>query len=282
MLFPFFVSKKTELLAIMKRFLQLVLIFFLSTYLIAIGMLFFLQKKIIFQPKQLHKNYTYTFETPYQEFYLKGKDNANINALFFKSTQINPKGIILYFHGNADNLQRWGKYHIDFTSRGYDFFAIDYHGYGKSDGEVGEQAMYSDAQLAYNWAIQRYPKERIIIYGRSLGSGAASHLAAQEDARMLVLETPFNNIAGAFNDRPYTPTMPFEFKYRFPNDKNIQKVKYPIYIFHGTNDWVVPYQSAQKLKPFLKKEDIFFTIQGGKHKNLNTFAAYHQHLDHIL
>ncbi|MFY8035644.1 MAG: alpha/beta hydrolase, partial [Cyclobacteriaceae bacterium] len=53
-------------------------------------------------------------------------------------------------------------------------------------------------------------------------------------------------------------------------------------IFHGTNDWVVPLRSAEKLKPLLAPNDQFFLIEGGSHRNLREFAAYHQHLAEVL
>ena len=42
------------------------------------------------------------------------------------------KGAVLFFHGNAGNLQGWGKYARHFTDLGYDFYLFDYRGYGKS------------------------------------------------------------------------------------------------------------------------------------------------------
>lgn len=263
----------------MKRILYITLAF-IATYILLMGMLLMLQKKLIFLPKLLPQDHQFQFDKPFEEVFLKGK-NATINALFFK-TSMESKGIVLYFHGNADNLQRWGRYQADFTSRGYDFFAIDYQGFGKSTGSLGEENMYADAQLAYDWVKERYLTSDIVIYGRSLGTGVASYLATQQDAKMLILETPFNNIKGAMEYRWYCPRILFELDYQFPNDEYLPQIDYPIYIFQGTDDQIVPYRSAEQLLPLLKKDDHFFTIEGGKHKNLNTFEEYYEHLNRIL
>jgi alpha-beta hydrolase superfamily lysophospholipase len=243
------------------------------------------QKQIIFHPRSLAADYQYRFEEQFEEFFLPTSDGEKINTLYFKSKTTSngaPKGIVLYFHGNADNLQRWGKHAADFTSRNYDFALIDYRGFGKSTGTINENAMYKDAQLLYNWALQKYPAQQIVIYGRSLGTAVASGLAAQVAAKALILETPFYNIKSVFDTQVPFLKMPFEMHYQFPTDAFVQKVKYPIHIIHGTKDEIVPYKCAILLKNVIKSTDEFITIEGGKHKNLNTFQQYYDCLDKWL
>ncbi len=242
-----------------------------------------LQKYIIFRPVGLSTSYSYDFDATFEELFLQTLDGEHINALHFTTTATIRKGIILYFHGNADNLKRWGKLHQDFLPLGYDFFIMDYRSYGKSTGEVSEMNMYKDAQLVYNYVRKRYPYDKIVIYGRSLGSAVASHIASQNPARQLILETPFDNMYNLF--RTHTRNLfplPSELVYKFPNDYHIRQVKYPIYIYQGTHDRVVPYQVAERLKPHLKASDEFIRIDQGNHRNLNTFPLYRHHLTEIL
>jgi len=256
-----------------------ILIFLIVLYVVSIGLVYVLQKYIIFLPKKLAPDYVFKFSDPYEEFFLRASDGAQINALYFNDAN-NQKGVVLYFHGNADNLQRWGKYRLDFTERGYDVLYMDYRGFGKSTGEQLEHLMYEDARMAYDWLLKKYEAKDIIIYGRSLGTAFASELASQVPARMLILETPFDNMQNVMESR--APLILPQFKYRFPNDEFIQKVKYPIYIFHGTADKIVPYEIATNLKVFLKTGDDFFTIENGKHKNLNTFVTYQKYMTQLL
>lgn len=240
-----------------------------------------LQKYIIFQSDQLESDYEFVFEKSFKEFFIKTIDGEQINMLLFK-TEIPRKGLVIYFHGNADNLQRWGRYQKDFTTRGYDILLLDYRGYGKSTGKSNEQKFYEDAKLIYDWATQRYSKDKIIIYGRSLGTGVASNLATQVDAQKVILETPFNNINDLFQIKSSIFYLPFRLKYNFPNDVHLKKIQEPVFIFAGTEDWVVPPRSTKKLKPFLKSSDRYIEIEGGGHKNLNEFEKYHRVLDEIL
>jgi fermentation-respiration switch protein FrsA (DUF1100 family) len=67
-----------------------------------------------------------------------------------------------------------------------------------------------------------------------------------------------------------------------PTFEYLPKVNAPITIFHGTNDGVIPYRNANKLKKVLKEKDQFITIEGGWHNNLNDYPLFHQKLDAIL
>ncbi len=241
------------------------------------------QRQIIFQGDPLPLDHTFQFEleTPFEEHFLSTPDGISLNALYF-STLLPRKGAILYFHGNADNLQRWGQYSADLTQRGYDVFMIDYRAYGKSGGETDEAAYYRDAQLAYDWLLKKFPPEQILLYGRSLGASIASQLATKVKARCLILETPFDNIQHAMETSMPVLYLPWPLDYHFNNDQHIPLVPYPIYIFHGTKDLVVPYRSAAQLKPLLKFTDTFYTIEGGGHKDLGTFLSFQESLNQIL
>ena len=249
-------------------------------YFLALLLIYVFQDKIVFQPSKLDEHYTFRFKDNFEELWIETEDQLKINALYFQVTK--PKGVILYLHGNRGNLQRWAQYYSDFTPRGYDFLAIDYRGYGKSEGEPSETGLYKDASAAYQWLLNKYPSDQIIIYGRSLGTGVACELASRVPSKLIILETPFNSIKGATRHAWPFLWNPFEPRNQFPNDQRLPKISEPVYIIQGTKDRVVPYESAVKLKPGLKSGDQFFVIEGGRHKNLNTFPEYYQYLDSIL
>ena len=146
--------------------------------------LFFFQEKLIFRPITLPQDFVYNFSNPFEELFLKAEDGAVINALHFKKE--NPKGIILYFHGNAGNLARWGKITEFFVEKDYDVLVMDYRTYGKSTGKLSEQALYSDAQMCYNYVLKQYEESEIIVYGRSLGTGMATYLASNNNPKQLI------------------------------------------------------------------------------------------------
>ena len=241
-------------------------------YLILLAGFYLFQDRFVFQSKRLPKNYTFTFDQPFEE-HVVSANNDTLNVLLFKTTQP-ARGLILYFHGNADNLQRWGNYAIDFTSHGYDILMVDYRGYGKSTGTPNETVLYSDAQVVLSWVKSNLPYRKLILYGRSLGSAVASNLALTSNPDLLILETPFDELNSAL----YT----FSSRYKFPTKDFLSKVTCKKVIIHGTSDWVVPLSSALRLKPLLKEGDEFVVIKGGSHNNLRDFSDYHKTVKEAL
>ncbi len=236
--------------------------------------LYFFQDKLIFQAVKLGRDHTFSFGQPYEEHFIATQEGNEINALWFKPAD--PKGLVIYFHGNADNLQRWGQYAVDITNLKYEVLMIDYRGYGKSNGEPSEKMLYEDAALVWDWAKGRTDHKKIVIYGRSLGSAVATHLAADVQPSLLLLETPFDELKGGTWLRYLLSVVPL--RSRFPTKDYLGKVAGKVVIFHGTDDWVVNLKSAERLKPLLKETDEFVIIPEGRHRNLRDFDLYHTKL----
>ncbi len=257
------------------------LLIVLSGYVIIILGMYLLQEKLIFLPTQLPQEHTYTFEQPFTEFFLEAKDGSKLNALHFEVE--NPKGVILYFHGNAGNLDRWGEITSFFTQFNYDVVVMDYRTYGKSTGKLSEKSLYKDAQLFYDYILKRYPENEITVYGRSLGTTFATYVASTNQPKKLVLETPFYSMTNVAKKRfPFLPVAQL-LKYRFPTNTFINKTNCPVVIFHGTDDSVVPYESGKKLSETLPKDRLnFITIPEGGHNNLIEFQQYKDSIEGVL
>lgn len=234
--------------------------------------------RFLFLPTQLKADYEFRFNQPFEEIWLEEGD-FRIHGLHFPVDRA--KGLVLYFHGNADDLQRWGEYLSDLTNKGYAVLAIDYPGYGKSPGKPSEEGIYQATELAWQWGINRFSPDQIVIYGRSLGSGAASYLSHQHAAQVLILETPFYSVPDVLRAR-FPIGIWWNDTYQFPNYRHIEQTANEVFIFQGTKDRVVPYRSAVKLRPLLKTEDHFIVFEGGTHHNLSKYPLYHQQLTEIL
>ena len=241
-----------------------------------------LQRSFILHPKKLDKKYEYSFDFRFDELNFPIEE-GDINAIHAYANSVgNSDKAVLYFHGNADNLKRWGRVSSDFTERGYDVIMMDYRGFGKSDGKATESNMYSDAEKMYEYALEKYAPEDIIVYGRSIGSGVATQLVSQKKVKALFLETPFYSLEDVVRNKYPFVLLLFNLEFQFPNFSNIDSIDIPIHIFHGTNDKVVPYESAEKLKSYLKESDTFITIDGAGHKNIPTFEVYQEVMSSLL
>ncbi len=252
-------------------------------FIVGCGVFYFRQENMIFYPEVLPPDFQYSFPARFDELTLNA-DGADINALHFKTD--NPKGVIIYFHGNAGNLHGWGEVALDFTRLSYDVLIPDYRGYGKSTGKIrNEEMLHRDAAVAYNYLKERYPENQIILYGRSIGTGIAVYLAKESRPRMLILESPIFNMRDlAQHHYPFMPAtiIALILKYPMRTDLWISDVPCPVYLFHGTEDDIVPHSSSERLLKLIRTESRLIRIPGGGHNNLNDFALYHEELERIL
>jgi len=244
---------------------------------------YLIQERLIFVRVRLRQNYRFKFKGQFEELWFDRSDGARIHGVLF-SAQGQTKGVILYFHGNSGSLRRWGKQARKLTNYGYDVLVMDYRGYGKSRGKLSERAVHEDARCAYDHLLKSHAPKNIVIYGRSLGSGPATRLAASVTAKVLILETPFANLYDVA--RHYSALLPYRLLLRYPfrNDLYISGVSCPIYIFHGKKDMVVPYNSALKLYSLIPPELVreMITFKKGRHSNLYKYNLFDLKLREIL
>ena len=261
----------------MKKILYGILIF------LGLGLLFFyfFQERLIFlNGKRLPKNFAYNFPQPFQEIHIKMNDNELLNALHF--TLEKPKGIILFFHGNKGNLNRWGTIVPYLLDYGYEVFVVDYRNYGKSTGSFDEAKMYADAITVYDFLKERFSEERIVVYGRSLGATFATEVGAHRNPKHLILEAPFYNLKKA--TQYYFALSPtFLLRYQFKTNEKIGKVSSPTTFFHGDEDETTSVEQSKELFLLLKTDQKeFVEIPTATHHNIKDFERYKKKLQKIL
>jgi len=264
-----------------KQRLKKAFIIIVGLYLMVGTSLYLLEEKILFRPTVLAQNYNFKFAHPFEELFIDTKDDAIINALQFKAKH--SKGVVLYFHGNAGDLSRWGIITEYFVNLNYDVFIMDYRSYGKSTGTLSEAVLYKDAQLCYDVLKESYSEDQITVYGRSLGTAMATKVAADNNPKQLILETPYFSIVDVARSRfPLIPVSHI-MKYQLQTHHFINDVSCAIHMFHGTDDAIVPFSSGEKLyKVAPKNRTTLSVIQNAGHNNLIDFETYHQQIKIIL
>ena len=257
-----------------KKITRFLLIFASLLFITFISLMYLFQEKLIFAGSTLDQDFEFVFDSPFEELNFTTEDGATINALYF--TVPDPEGAIVYFHGNAGDLSRWGHQAENYTKFNYNVLIIDYRTYGKSTGAINEQKMLDDTQLPYDFLRNNFKENNIVVYGRSLGTSFASYLASKNKPRKLILETPFYNMLDVTKRR--FPMLPFAarlLKYKMETNEFVKNVSCPIIIYHGTNDDIVPLESGQLLKDEIPADQLtFYTIEEGTHHNLGSFAMY--------
>lgn len=254
----------------------------LAIYIMVSLALYLGQESFIFQGVKIPAEAAFSFPgVDFEEVFLETEDGIKLNGLHFKAKD--PQGIVVYFHGNAGNIAGYGQVSPDFTRKGWDLFMIDYRGYGKTPGSISETKLFLDGERAWQYCASQFPSEQIIIYGRSLGSSVACHVAATHpEARQLILETPFFSLRKMAASTFWMLPIPLLLKYPLRNDKRAPNIKMPVTIFHGTADEVVPYKQGKSLKPLFAGPAELITIKGGHHNDLREYPEYQLGLQKAL
>jgi pimeloyl-ACP methyl ester carboxylesterase len=179
---------------------------------------------------------------------------------------------ILYLHGNdanishVQNIAHMNRLH----SMGYNVLMMDYRGYGKSTGgEPSEDKVYEDAEAAWNYLAQRIgAKQRIFIYGHSLGGAIAIELAIHHpEAAGLIAESTFTTMTDVGKrEYRYLPVELLLNQY-FDSMHKVDKLKIPVLYIHGTRDALIPHSMSERLFEQSPQPKYLTLIEGGGHGN---------------
>ncbi len=243
--------------------------------------LYFLQEKFLFHPEKIAASSNFSFSNPHKEFFIPLNENDSISLVKFQH-EGSYRGAVVYYHGNRENINHYAEFAPNFTRNGYDVWMMDYAGFGKSTGKLSEKKLYDDAMQVFKFVHATVPADSIIIFGKSLGTGIATYVAANNTCKRLILETPYYSVeklaAHFFFMYPFSNMS----TYKIPTYKYLQDVKAPVSIFHGTDDGTVPFSQALLLKENFKAGDELISIKDGEHNNLNDFKLFHEKLDSLL
>ena len=252
----------------------------LGLYILVCGLMFAFQERLIFFPQKLDKEHTFSFSQPFEEVNIQTDDQKVLHGLLFKAN--GSKGLIFYLHGNAGSLDAWGGVAETYIRLQYDVFLLDYRGYGKSDGTIGNEAqLFQDVQVAYNEMLKRYDENRIVVLGYSIGTGPATKLASTNHPKLLILQAPYYSLTDVVKHTfPFVPG--FLLKYKLETYKYIKDCKMPVVLIHGDQDEVIYYGSSLKLKALLKKSDTLITIEGLGHNGMTDHPDYVKAIGEIL
>jgi hypothetical protein len=174
---------------------------------------------------------------------------------------------ILVLHGNAGNLSTPGRPEHDRQLRqlGAGVLAVDYRGYGESEGTPSEAGLYADARAGYDYLRDSLgiPPGRIVIYGHSLGSAVAVELATQVPAAGLVIEGAFTSVPDRGAEiYPWLPVRLMT-RNRFSSLDRIGSVHMPILVIHGRDDSTIPIAHGRRLFAAALEPKGFLDVAGG-------------------
>ncbi|MGC9525125.1 MAG: alpha/beta hydrolase [Limnospira sp.] len=233
----------------------------LTIYLLVGVWAYFGSDRMIFHPRPA------SYDRTEELLFLETTDETAIAALYLP----NPRAqyTILYSHGNAEDIGDIRRRLQDLRDLGFSVFAYDYPGYGLSGGKPSVAGTYRAIDAAYNYLTEtlNVPPDRIVVYGRSVGSGPSTDLAARKPVAGLAIESGFTS---TFRVVTRIPIYPFD---RFPNLDQIGRVDVPILILHGDRDRVIPFSHGQQLYAAAGEPKLSLWVPGAGHNDLLEVAG---------
>lgn len=217
-------------------------------------MLYFPQKEIVQTPESIN--------LAYEKIEFLTKDGVTISGWYVAA--VNEKAVVLFCHGNAGNIShRLDSIRI-FNELNFSVLIFDYRGYGNSEGKPSEVGTYMDAVAAWDYLvhIKRKSPERIVLFGRSLGSAIAAEIAKGKNPVALIIESSFTSVPD-LGQKLY-PWLPVRLisKFEYATIKKMGAITCPKLIIHSPEDEIVPFNLGKDLynKAFQPKE--FLEIRG--------------------
>lgn len=240
----------------MKYMLITLFKFIFIGYLLLGFMIWLIADSILFQPPQTPK------QPIVNEIKIPLANQQTLSAVYLP----NPRArfTVLFSHGNAEDLHTLAPFLQQLYQHGFAVLAYDYPGYGNSTGKPSEANTYQAILAAYQYLTTELSvsPENIIIYGRSLGSGPSTELAANQRCAGLILESPF---VSAYRVYTYWPLYPFD---QYQNLHKIPHVRSPILLIHGTHDSVIPVWHGYKLFAAAKSPKQAYWVENASHNNV--------------
>lgn len=205
---------------------------------------------------------------PYKDVMLRSENNARIHARWLPVR--NSDGAILLCHGNAGNLENRGKLVHDLAkATGLSVLIFDYPGYGRSEGRPTEAGCYAAADSAYRWLTQtkKIAPTKVVVFGQSLGGGVAVDLASRRPHQALVLVRTFTSLPDVAQKVVPLASTRTLMSNRFNNLKKIGRCQQPVFIAHGDNDRLIPFEHGIQLERACPGKVQRYVLKGAGHND---------------
>ena len=242
--------------------------------------------RMVFQPSRGIDLKPHQIGVRGEEVSLRTEDGVALHAFFLPSP--GASRALLFLHGNAGNASHRLPNAAELVRLGIHVLLLDYRGYGLSEGTPTEDGVYADARagLVHLVEVRGIPEERIVLFGRSLGSAVAVDLARGRPLAGVILESTFSSGADVARQL-LGPLGPIVARRRFESSEKIGQVRSPLLFFHGDRDEVIDLELGRRLYEQAPEPKAFEVIPGAGHNDTTQvggrryFARIARFLDEI-
>jgi len=237
-----------------------------------IGQMFYYPDRTVYDTPAAHG-------LSFEEVVFTSQDGTQLSGWFVPAVG-KPKGTVLHFHGNAENMTGHFGFVAWLPPAGFNLFVFDYRGYGKSAGRPNKRGIYEDSRAALKYIRSRtdIDSDRLLLFGQSLGGTQAIAVAGsdgKQGIRAVVSDSTFFSYRSIVRDKiaamPLLSWLKNPLKYLLISDElsaggavgRITPV--PLLLMHGTRDEVIPYAHAERLLAQAGAPKTLWRIEGGEH-----------------
>jgi uncharacterized protein len=257
-----------------KRLSMFLLYIFVAYVIVLVFVRVFEQRMIFFPdyPGRLQGDWHPRALAP-EDVWITASDGTRLHAWWIPNA--GAKFTFLAFHGNASNIANRAPAYEFLHETPANVLALEYRGYGHSEGTPSEKGLYLDAQAAYQYLVntKRLEPKSIISFGQSLGTAVAADLAAHQNVGAVILEAPFPSASRvASKIFWFLPGLSLLVHGQFDTQSKLKQITAPILVVHCTQDPVLPFQFGQDVYNAARSPKHFLQIVGNCHEESSLVA----------
>ncbi|MDR4501079.1 MAG: alpha/beta hydrolase [Nitrospirales bacterium] len=235
----------------------------------------------MFQPSEwTERSWRQLSGLPLEDIWLSVSSETRVFGWFVNAGPGRP--VILWCHGNAGNISHRLMNIAEFYRRGVSVMIFDYRGYGKSSGTPSENGLYQDALAAYDFLINQraIAPERLIVFGRSLGTSIAAEVTRQRSAAGLILEGAFPSIQSMADHHYLGLPASWFVDSTFNLEEKLSHISLPVLVIHGEHDTIVPLKFGEQVFQTARGPKIWYPVKGAGHNDVPSVGgqAYYARL----
>ncbi|MDB5916547.1 MAG: alpha/beta hydrolase, partial [Massilia sp.] len=207
------------------------------------------QRRLVFNPnvkREVHRPRSSGHRT--RSIVLRSNDGTKLSGWLMTPSVVGPHPGVVYFGGRSEEVS-WVARDAGKLFPGMAVLAVNYRGYGDSQGDPAEQHMVDDGRMLFDWLSERghVDPKRIAVVGRSLGSGVAVQVAMERPVNSVVLITPYDSILAIAKRRFRAMPIGYVLQHRFESVKYAPSLTAPTYVLRAAFDDIVPHSHTDLL-----------------------------------
>ncbi len=235
------------------------------------GLIRLIERRLVFWPERALKGTPEHVGLEYQDLHVTAADGVRLHGWHIPG----PSGLtFIYFHGNGGNISARLDWMMQMHRRlGAAFVAVEYRGYGLSQGVPSEPGIHLDAQAALRVALELIPAGgRMVYFGRSMGGAVAARLATERTPHALILEAAppsLPEVAGYLRPWMRNRVLKRMMQARFETARYVPQVTAPVLVIAGMQDDTSPPEASRRVFDAANEPKAWLPVTGAGHNGID-------------